>query len=592
MQGRGKREGKMKTYYSSEKNVQLLVGLLKAHKIRKIVVSPGTTNICLIASIQQDIFFEIYSSVDERSAAYMACGLAAESGEPVALSCTGATASRNYVPGLTEAFYRKLPVLAITSTQPIGRVGQNIAQVIDRSNPMKDICKISVHIPTIHDKEDMWACEVMINNALLELRRRGGGPAHINLTTNYSIDFSIKELPVVRVINRISYGESLPEIAGKKIAIFVGAHLAWSERLTEAVDCFCEKYNAVVLCDQGSNYKGKYGVFFNMMAFQAHYVPKCVNMDITIHIGDVTASNLHNPKQVWRVNPDGEIRDTFRSLRYVFEMEEVLFFESYIKMAGEGRKKTQYYEEWKCEYDSFLDKLKVAELPFSNIWIAQHTYELLPKKCIIHFGILTSLRSWNFFEPRKDILGYANTGGFGIDGCISSLIGASLSNEDKLYFGIVGDLAFFYDMNSIGNRHVGKNLRIMVVNNGIGSEFKNKLNLAIRAGLEETADEFIAAAGHYGNKSRKLIKHYAEDLGFQYISASNKEEYLKNVELFVQTEMGGGSILFEVFTNSEDETEALDIVRNLKASAEGMVRKAAKNIIGDKGVRTIKRLLQ
>ncbi len=582
----------MKSYYSSEKNVQLLIGLLKAHGVRKIVVSPGTTNICLVHSIQQDGYFEIYSSVDERSAAYMACGLAAEAKEPVALSCTGATASRNYVPGLTEAFYRKLPVLAITSTQPVGRVGQNIAQVIDRSNPMNDICKVSVHIPVIHDKEDMWACEVMINNALLELNRRGGGPAHINLTTNYSIDFSIKKLPDVRMINRVCYGDSLPELSGKKIAIFVGAHLAWSERLTKAVDCFCEKYDAVVLCDQGSNYKGKYGVFFNMMAFQVHYVPKCVNMDITIHIGDVTASNLHNPKQIWRVNPDGEIRDTFRSLRYVFEMEEAIFFESYNRLAKDEKNKTQYYEEWKSEYLSFLNKLKSTELPFSNIWIAKNTYELLPQNCKIHFGILTSLRSWNFFEPRKDILGYANTGGFGIDGCISSLIGASLLEKDTLYFGVVGDLAFFYDMNAIGNRHLGKNVRIMVVNNGMGSEFKNKMSLATRAGLDESSDEFIAAAGHYGNKSPKLIKHYAEDLGFQYISASGKEEYIEKVGFFVQSEITDRPILFEVFTKSEDETEALDIIRNLKASTEGMVRKAAKSIIGDSGVRTIKKLMQ
>lgn len=50
-----------------------------------------------VGSIQQDTWFEIYSSVDERSAAYLACGIATESGEPVAITCTGATASRNYL---------------------------------------------------------------------------------------------------------------------------------------------------------------------------------------------------------------------------------------------------------------------------------------------------------------------------------------------------------------------------------------------------------------------------------------------------------------------------------------------------------------
>ena len=75
----------MEIYYSSEENVQILIALMKEHKVKKIVVSPGTTNISLVASIQNDPDFELYSFVDERSAAYTACGLAAESEEPVAL---------------------------------------------------------------------------------------------------------------------------------------------------------------------------------------------------------------------------------------------------------------------------------------------------------------------------------------------------------------------------------------------------------------------------------------------------------------------------------------------------------------------------
>ena len=137
----------MNTNYSKEINVQILVFLMKAHGIRKIIASPGTTNINFVASVQQDSYFELYSSVDERSAAYIACGLAAESGEPVVLSCTGATASRNYIPGLTEAFYRKLPILAVTSTQHVGRIGQNMAQVIDRRSVLNDIVKLSIQAP-------------------------------------------------------------------------------------------------------------------------------------------------------------------------------------------------------------------------------------------------------------------------------------------------------------------------------------------------------------------------------------------------------------------------------------------------------------
>lgn len=112
------------------------------------------------------------------------------------------------------------------------------------------------------------------------------------------------------------------------------------------------------------------------------------------------------------------------------------------------------------------------------------------------------------FYIKENINLYCNVGGFGIDGNLSSLIGASLYDSQKFYFGIFGDLSFFYDMNSLGNRHVNNNLRIMVINNGLGTEFKNYSYAGAIFGDE--TDKYIAAAGHYGSKSEDLIKNYAE----------------------------------------------------------------------------------
>ena len=101
--------------------------------------------------MQSDPFFEIYSAPEERSGAYMACGMAAEGGEPVVLSCTGATASRNYMPALTEAFYRKLPILTVTSSRRNAYIGHNCDQVTDRTVLPNDVAKISVQMPIVLD---------------------------------------------------------------------------------------------------------------------------------------------------------------------------------------------------------------------------------------------------------------------------------------------------------------------------------------------------------------------------------------------------------------------------------------------------------
>ena len=582
----------METYYTNEVNTQIVISLLKSHGIRKVIASPGTTNIRLVASMQQDPWFEMISAADERSAAYIACGMAEESGEPVVLSCTGATASRNYIPGLTEAFYRKIPVIAITSTQHMGRIGQNVAQVLDRTEQLNDMVKLSVQIPTCHTDEDKRTCVNKVNDALLECRRNGGGPVHINLETTYSMDFSVKELPKAKVINRYTYEDKLPELSiNKKIAIFVGAHSRWTERLTNDVNEFCKKYNAVVLCDHTSNYKGKYRVFFSLVTSQSFYSAVCKNIDLLIYIGNISgAYPSFRSKEEWRVNPDGEIRDTFNHLTNVYEMSEEYFFNSYNKMI-DTEADDSYLSEWKNEYAKIYNK--ISELPFSNIWMAKETSKLLPKNSILHLGILNSLRSWNFFDTDDTILGYSNTGGFGIDGILSSAIGAALASPNKLVFCVLGDLAFFYDMNSLGNHYLPKNLRILLVNNGVGTEFKNYNHYGAKFGND--ADEYIAAAGHYGNKSLDLVKHYSQDLGFEYMSASNKNEFLTNINEFIK-ESSEKPILLEAFTNCKDESDALEIINTLEFDTKGKfksdVKNIVKNIAGDRGINAIKKIVK
>ena len=576
--------------YTSERNNQIVIELLKYHGIKRIIVSPGATNVSFVASVQEDNFFEIYSCVDERSAAYIACGMAAEAQEPVVLSCTGATASRNYLPGLTEAFYRHLPVLAITSTMPISRIGHNIAQCIDRTNVLNDITNVSVHIPLVKDDEDEWICNVRANEAMLELTHNMGGPAHINLETDQGGTFEVQEIKSVKPINRIMYSDNFPDIDGK-IAIFVGSHPIWSKQLYDAVEIFCEKYNAVVLTDHTSNYKGKYGCQAGLISAQRKYKSDVLQVDTLIHIGDVSGAYLNiYPQKVWRVSKDGKLCDHFRKLRYVFEMSELDFFSKMNGLVVRKEKSVSNSFLAKNEYGHIVNK--IPDLPFSNLWVAQNTSQRLPDNCVLHLGILNSLRSWNFFEVSETIACYSNTGGFGIDGCISSLVGAALVKTEKLYFGIVGDLAFFYDMNILGNRHYPPNIRLMIINNGRGQEFKNYGHRAAKK--KKKADDYIAAAGHFGNQSKLLIKNFAENLGFIYYSANSKKSFLSCIDKFTSNDRFDKPIIFEIFTSTIDESEALKIIDNLENnnSATESAKQFMKRVLGDKSISALKSVLK
>ena len=577
----------MNLHYTSEKNAQLLIALMKKRGIRKVIVSPGAQNICFVGSIQSDRFFEIYSAPDERSAAYMACGMAAESGEAVALSCTGATASRNYFPALTEAYYRKLPILAVTATKHQAFVGQNVPQVIDRSVVSNDIAKMSIYVPTILCEDDEWGAVVKLNTALLELTRDGGGPVHINLETTHSADYSVTELPDVRVIDRIRTGEPFTRPGrNRKIVVFAGEHGKWSEELTNAVDAFCEVYNAVVLCDHTSNYHGKFKVLPAMTLFQTQYRSPLADIDLLIEIGNVSGAYYPlKPREVWRIHPDGEIRDQFRKLRYVFEMEEERFFRRCLPKEA-APASTSHYEAWKNEYAELAGL--IHDLPYSNIWMAGEFSKAIPENTVLHLAILNSLRSWNFYYMPASVDCYCNTGGFGIDGPVSTVMGGALADPDRVHFLVTGDLAFFYDMNAMGNRHFPSNVRILLVNNGIGTEFKNYNHKAARFG--DSADLYMAAGGHYGCKSADLVRHYAQDLGFTYMTASSKEEFLEVLPGFTDLS-AEGPMVFETFTNSADESDAYKVMKTLKSSPEGAAKAFAKKLLGKENADRLKRTL-
>lgn len=572
-------------FYSIERNIQILISLLKQHGIRKVIASPGATNITFVASIMNDSFFEIYSSVDERSAAYLAVGMAEETGEAVVLTCTGATASRNYIPGLTEAYYRKLPILAVTSTQNENRIGHLIPQMMDRSQQPKDICVLSEHIPVPRNGDDEWDATIRLNRAILALTYHGGGPVHINLATDYSHDFSVKELPVARCIKRYVSGDVLPELPSGRIGILVGNHRPWTESLTEAVNRFCDRYGAIVFCEHASNYAGPYRVYSPIINQQNLYDKDAFRTDTLIHIGEVCGygndSAGHNAKMIWRVNEDGELRDPYRKLTNVFGMREEEFFRHYADTAGERNEQRQNGKAWLEQCKDEYQKLQnaIPELPFSNVWIAQQTAHRLPNGCSLHLGILNSLRTWEMFDVPISVQsnGFVNTGGFGIDGCMSSFIGGAIAIPDRLHFLVIGDLAFFYDMNVLGNRHIGNNIRILLVNNGKGTEFRNYNHPGAQFG--EATDIYIAAAGHYGNKSHLLIRHYAEDLGYEYLQASDKDEFMKGIERFLTPEITGRPMLFEVFTDSKDESNAIKIMNTLMENPDMKRIQAIKEAI-------------
>lgn len=542
--------------YTDEKTTQIVLAMLKAFDIRNIVVSPGMRNCGFAASVQSDPFFQVYSVIDERSAAYFATGMSFETGRPVVIACTGATASRNYLPGLTEAYYRHLPVIALTFGHEYADAYSLTPQYTDRRVSQNDIKLCSISLPKVIDDASRRSCELELNAALIKSLYGRRGPVHIEVLY-LGRNFNVTELPRVNkveyssvydVMNADVFSSILSELNKKRVGVFIGSHEKMDESLTEAISAFACKYHAPVFVDHTSNYHGRHKVLIGQICDVLHTEN---GPDVIIDLGSIcgqySCSSLFKHAVVWRI---GEFAQRAGVLKRVFDCSEEFFFRTAAGLSG--GKTVNYHEEIKKELSTF----QLGEIPFSGAFVARIYSKKIPAGAVFHASILNALRTANFFRFAGRVDVNCNVGGFGIDGAVSSMVGQSVASADKLIFGQVGDLAFFYDMNALGIRHISGNLRILVVNNGLGAEFRINSWLDDKLG-KDGIEPYIAARGH--NCS---VEHWARSCGFAYMKASSREEFLSQIEDFCHPDIHhfDKPVIFEVFTTGDDEAQAIQLV--------------------------------
>ncbi len=574
--------------YTIQENVRIVISLLKDYNIRHIVVNPGGTNIPIAQAVQDDPFFHCYSVPDERSAMYFAIGLHLQTGEIIATSCTSAQATRNYVPGLTEAFYKHTPIVAITTSKLSRYTYQEYMQAPDQTSLPHDTVKKSYDLPPVTDENTRVLCCRLAKEAILEAMHRNPGPVQINLRISDSQQpyFENVKLPQIRNVKRYMCWDKWDEVTldNKKILIVVGEHRPFNDEQSHTIESFCECYDAVVYVNHLSNYHGTYSINGNLLISSGGMQQEGIKPDIVITIGGQTGdysiygtlvSGVGNAEH-WRVSEDGALVDTYNRLSKIFECP----FDYFFRRLSDGKEKVDhpYFKRWK-QLKSTLSYN--VEVPFSNLYAAEQLTPIIPDNSYINFAILNSLRTWSYFDMKPSVKAFSNVAAFGIDGCTSVLIGESM-NTDQLCFLVTGDLAFFYDMNALGIRHIKNNVRILIDNNHGGGEFrvmtnswKNKPNVA----------PFISAEGHNGS-----AKGWAENCGFEYLSASSKEEFERLLQKLVSP--NENPIVLEMFTKPEDEPAAMSkfIAENHFSNPSDKIKEVFKKVVGPKGIEYVKKM--
>ena len=106
--------------YSNKENVNILTALLVKHRVRHVVVCPGSRNAPIVHNLNECPDITCYPVTDERSAGFYALGLALQTGAPrvVGVCVTSGTALLNLLPAVAEAYYQQVPLVVISADRP------------------------------------------------------------------------------------------------------------------------------------------------------------------------------------------------------------------------------------------------------------------------------------------------------------------------------------------------------------------------------------------------------------------------------------------------------------------------------------------
>lgn len=465
--------------------------------IEHAVVCPGSRSAPLTLAFARHRKIVTRTVSDERSAAFIALGIAQQTGRPVALVCTSGSAAYNFAPAIAEAFYQRIPLIVFTADRPAEWIGQWDGQTISQQGIYGPHVKRAYHLPGDYEHPDsVWAIQRIVNEAINLSTHGGEGPVHINVplreplypTASESISFSDQ----VSIVERIptssdptQWHRLSSELGSKGKILIVAGQGKLDTDLIEAVYQFSKTMGAVVVADVISNLHAvptavrHADTFLVALDTQAH---EELAPDLLITFGrSVISKNLKlflrkkKPAAHWHVDLiHDEVIDPFQSLTLQIDAEPIDWFTTMAKAASATQKRKDYVACWE-QYDvtarqATQEFFKNSKGEFSFVY---RTMRALPDHSALHLANSMTVRYANLSTlevHQKGVAVFSNRGTSGIDGCTSTSVGHALSSKG-LHVLITGDVAFLYDRNAFWNNYVTPNLRIIVLNNHGGAIF-------------------------------------------------------------------------------------------------------------------------
>lgn len=527
--------------------------------VENAVLSPGSRCAPLTIAFCRHTAIKEITVSDERSAGFIALGMALETNKPTVLVCTSGTAAMNYGPAIAEAFYQRIPLIVITADRPQEWVDQMDGQTIRQQGLHTNHTLRNYQLPVDNEHLDSkWHIERSINEAL-NIAIQEKGPVHINVPFRepfyaegaISFESTVKTIDIVESTNELSQSS----------LVSLQSQLDLYERILivpgqgRFLDLNLSDVDSPILADGISNIKGK-----NIISTHDYFVPNLskeavpqlvisfgksiISKSLKLFLRD---SNIEH----WHISDFNIAADTYQSLSKVVRTSPEFFFTN-LRIAS-SKEYNKLFSAFENQIVEVRDEA-VRGLAYCEFKALHEINAALSEGSNLHLANSMAVRYFNYFSlPQRGIEVYANRGTSGIDGSSSTAVGVSMMSK-KLNVLVTGDLSFFYDRNAFWQNYLPKNLKIVVMNNQGGGIFRMIPGPVAQPELEE----------YFVTKQSLNAKSTAKEFDIAYYAAQSDQELQQVLPKFFYEEEG--LKILEVFTNGEDNTrlfkEHLKDIRN------------------------------
>ena len=460
-----------------------LIAGLKQGGVRQVVISPGSRSTPLALLVKRESDLQYFVAVDERSAGFLALGLAKSSQQPVALLCTSGTAAANFYPAICEAEASNVPLVVLTSDRPPELRNVGAPQTMSQNQLYADHVKFFVELALPEStplmlRYSFWQGFQLATRAMTGVK----GVVHANiplrepllpdLAQNTPIDLSLTQTTTQNLIAQGWFQKkgmivlgSERSLAEARLALSLASHLGWpivGDPLTQLANSEGD----------GQNYLKQADVIFDEtrdlpeveVILRFGKVP--VTKNVMFYLRDSQAMQiLFDETQQW---PDYLYRSQYLIAESLTEVAQQL-------LQSTPNRDQDYLQAWQN-----LQKLASQAIDETREQFAFHESQLaMILMKTVTYGEQLFVANSNAIRLVDRLSGvsensfkiFGNRGVNGIDGILSTVAGLAMQTKERTYL-LVGDLTLFHDMNGLQllkSYHLP--VTIILLNNNAGGIF-------------------------------------------------------------------------------------------------------------------------